>query len=190
MGKSVASIIFSKDRKSALLIQRRDIPVWVLPGGGIDAGESPEEAALRETKEETGFSAEIVRKIAEYSPYNRLSRYTYFFEVTPTAGEPTLGAETGDIQFFPIDKLPSLLPPNYPYWIQDAAAELPFVLYKKVEGTSYWMLLKLLLRHPDFCRALPFKINKSKEGQRRRQRGKMILQFQELQNTFQSQQVA
>ena len=150
MEKSVASIIFSKDRKSVLLIQRRDIPVWVLPGGGIDAGESPEEAALRETQEETGFSAKIVRKIAEYSPSNRLSRYTYFFEVAPIAGGPTLGAETGDIQFFSIDRLPSLLPPNYPYWIQDAAAELPFVLYKKVEGTSYWMLLKLLLQHPIF----------------------------------------
>lgn len=150
MEKSVASIIFSQDRKSVLLIKRKDIPVWVLPGGGIDAGESPEEAALRETLEETGFSVKIVRKIAEYSPYNRLSKHTYFFEVSPVAGKPTLGSETGDIQFFPIDKLPSLLPPNYPYWIQDAASEFLFVLYKKVEGTSYWMLLKLLLRHPIF----------------------------------------
>ncbi len=150
MGKSVASIIFSKDRKSVLLIKRRDIPVWVLPGGGIDAEESPEEAALRETEEETGFSGKIMRKIAEYSPYNRLSKHTYFFEVTPVMGEPTLGAETSDIRFFPIDKLPSLMPPNYPYWIKDAAAELPFVLYKKVEGTSYWRLLQLLLRHPIF----------------------------------------
>jgi 8-oxo-dGTP pyrophosphatase MutT (NUDIX family) len=155
--KSVASIIFSQDRKSVLLIKRRDIPVWVLPGGGIENEETPEHAAVRETEEETGFSVEIARKIAEYSPYNRLSKYTYFFEVVPVAGEPTLGAETGDIKYFSIGKLPSLLPPNYPYWIKDAAAEYPFVLYKKVEGTSYWTLVRLLIRHPIFVGKFLFK---------------------------------
>ena len=150
MEKSVASIIFSQDRTSILLIKRRDIPVWVLPGGGIDEGESPEEAAVRETEEETGFSAEIVRKVAEYSPSNRLSKYTYFFEVKTISGNPTLGDETADIQFFPINNLPSLMPPNYPYWIKDAVSNFPFILYKKVEGTSYWTLLKLLLTHPIF----------------------------------------
>ena len=150
MERSVASLMFSPDRKSVLLIRRRDIPVWVLPGGGIEDGESPEQAAIRETQEETGFSVDIVRKIAEYSPSNRLSKHTYFFEVKATGGEATLGEETGGIEFFPLDKLPSLMPPNYPYWIKDAALEYPFVLYKKVEGTSYWMLLKLLLQHPLF----------------------------------------
>lgn len=148
MIESVASIIFSPDRKSVLLIKRRDIPVWVLPGGGIEQGETPEEAAKRETHEETGYFVEIKRKIAEYSPSNKLSKYTCFFEMTPLSGKPTLGDETADIQFFPLDKLPSLMPPNYPYWIQDAQANYPFVLYKKVEGTSYGTLLKLLFRHP------------------------------------------
>ncbi len=148
MAQSVASIIFSSDRKSVLLIKRRDIPVWVLPGGGIEPGESPEDAAIRETHEETGYSVNIARKIAEYSPSNKLSKHTYFFEMIPISGKPTLGDETAGIQFFPLDKLPSLMPPNYPYWIQDAAASYPFVLYKKVEGTSYWTLLKLLLMHP------------------------------------------
>ena len=31
---------YSEDRKEILLIKRRDVPVWVLPGGGIDSGES------------------------------------------------------------------------------------------------------------------------------------------------------
>lgn len=34
--------------------------VWTYPKGRPDAGETPEEAALRETREETGFTAEIV----------------------------------------------------------------------------------------------------------------------------------
>ena len=124
--------------------------MWVLPGGGIEAGESPEDAAIRETEEETGLSVEIMRKVAEYSPTNRLSKYTYFFEMKRVGGDLTLGDETGDIGYFPVGKLPSLMPPNYPYWIKDAKADLPFVLYKKVEGASYWMLIKLLLLHPIF----------------------------------------
>jgi 8-oxo-dGTP diphosphatase len=39
MPKSVACILFNKNRSEVLLIKRKDIPVWVLPGGGIDPGE-------------------------------------------------------------------------------------------------------------------------------------------------------
>jgi len=37
--------------------------VWTLPKGGIDPGETREEAALREVREETGIEAEIVARI-------------------------------------------------------------------------------------------------------------------------------
>ena len=42
-----------------ILVKRRDCPVWVLPGGKIDDGETPEEAIIRETKEETGYDVII-----------------------------------------------------------------------------------------------------------------------------------
>jgi 8-oxo-dGTP diphosphatase len=35
--------------------------VWTLPGGGLDFGEAPADAALRELEEETGFRGEIDR---------------------------------------------------------------------------------------------------------------------------------
>lgn len=38
------------------LIYRPDKSIWNLPGGGIEANERPTDAALRETKEETGFT--------------------------------------------------------------------------------------------------------------------------------------
>lgn len=49
-----------------------------VPGGGIEAGETPEEAAVRELKEECGLDGTIVRKLAEL--YNN-DRTEYVFEV-------------------------------------------------------------------------------------------------------------
>ncbi|MFD2173083.1 RNA pyrophosphohydrolase [Rhodobacter lacus] len=47
--------------------QRIDNPgaAWQMPQGGIDAGEKPKEAALRELFEETGVRADLVEKIAK-----------------------------------------------------------------------------------------------------------------------------
>jgi mutator protein MutT len=39
--------------------QRGDI-VWNFPGGGIEEGETPEEACLREVREETGYTVRII----------------------------------------------------------------------------------------------------------------------------------
>ena len=49
-----------------LLIRARDLrsrPVWTLPKGAINAGESSAEAALREVREETGYRCEVVREL-------------------------------------------------------------------------------------------------------------------------------
>ena len=46
--------------------ERIDTPgAWQMPQGGIDEGETPREAALRELQEETGVSSELVRIEAE-----------------------------------------------------------------------------------------------------------------------------
>lgn len=42
-----------------------DAPAWQMPQGGIDAGEAPAEAALRELWEETGVTASLVEPLAE-----------------------------------------------------------------------------------------------------------------------------
>lgn len=146
--EAVACILFSAEHHHVLLIKRRDIPVWVLPGGGIDPGETPEAAACREMLEETGFAVRITRKIAVYSPLNRLSKTTHFFQVEPIAGKPTTGAETVAVTFFSLERLPKPMPPPYAFWIADATQNHPHILHKPVEGTSYWMFVKLLFKHP------------------------------------------
>ena len=45
-----------KNKKILLLHRTVGFKVWEFPGGGIEFGESPEEAAVRETKEETGLT--------------------------------------------------------------------------------------------------------------------------------------
>lgn len=42
-----------------------EVAAWQMPQGGIDAGEDPRAAALRELEEEIGVSADLVRVIAE-----------------------------------------------------------------------------------------------------------------------------
>lgn len=59
--KNVAILVVN-DRGEVLAGERADLPgVWQLPQGGIEDGETPEQAALRELSEEIGVSgAEIV----------------------------------------------------------------------------------------------------------------------------------
>jgi 8-oxo-dGTP diphosphatase len=144
---SVYGIIFSEDRSEVLLIKRRDIPVWVLPGGGLDPGETPERGALRELQEETGYTASIVRKVAEYLPVNAMTKLSHVFECKPVSGSASTGLETKEVQFFPVNSLPEM-PPPYAGWIADAKANTPGIIRKKIEGVTYWVLLKLLLQHP------------------------------------------
>jgi 8-oxo-dGTP pyrophosphatase MutT (NUDIX family) len=40
-----------------VLLRHRRLGIWVQPGGHVDAGESPDQAALRELAEETGLRA-------------------------------------------------------------------------------------------------------------------------------------
>lgn len=157
MLQSVACILI--EQENILLIQRRDIPVWVLPGGGIEPGEKPEEAAIREMQEETGIQVSIVRKIAEYTPINRLAHFTHFFEVRKISGYPATGFETLNIQFFHSKKLPSLLAPPYDDWIADALLYSSQILKKRLTSVTYRRLLTSFFKHPLLvCRFLLTKI--------------------------------
>lgn len=64
--KSATAVVFSEDSRQVLLIQREDLHTWSLPEGGIESGETPEQAALRETLEETGYLITVDRYIGKY----------------------------------------------------------------------------------------------------------------------------
>ncbi len=55
----VASCLVIENGK-LLMLEHRKIGKWLPPGGHVEAEEFPDEAALRETKEETGLDVEIL----------------------------------------------------------------------------------------------------------------------------------
>jgi 8-oxo-dGTP diphosphatase len=67
-------IIDLGDKRShrIVLIRRKNEPLgWALPGGFVDYGETVEQAAVREAKEETGLDIELVRQFHVYSKSDR-----------------------------------------------------------------------------------------------------------------------
>jgi 8-oxo-dGTP pyrophosphatase MutT (NUDIX family) len=71
--------------------------VWTFPKGRPDHGETPEDAALRETREETGEQAEIVDRIPGLFPGGVTD--TVYFLMRPT-GEPAAPpSETAAVQW-------------------------------------------------------------------------------------------
>lgn len=145
--KSVAGAIFSPNRSEILLVERRDVPVWVLPGGGIDKGESSENAIIREILEETGFTVKIERLVGHYTPINRLSKPTHLYECSILRGNALASSETRRVQFFPLSQLPKMIPPPFKNWIQDAFL-IQHPVQKKIVDVNYPTLFFHLLRHP------------------------------------------
>jgi 8-oxo-dGTP pyrophosphatase MutT (NUDIX family) len=111
--RSAFALIFSSDRTEVLMIERKDLPIWEFPGGGLDIGESPETAVIREVKEETGFDVEIVKILTTFD-LTLISQKIAFFECKIISGDLTLGDETKNIKFFSIQKIPRAHAPLCP----------------------------------------------------------------------------
>ncbi len=90
----VGIVVVTKDNKILLNKEYRYIVneySWEIPGGGIDEGETPEVAAIRELYEETGIKAEKVEKVGVFYPLNSFNSENvilFYTIIEPT--EPTL----------------------------------------------------------------------------------------------------
>lgn len=94
--------------------------LWALPKGHVDAGESPEQAALREVTEETGASGTAVAKLGDVKYVytrgggERVFKVVSFYLVRYRSGR--LGAigdpmrvEVADVRWLPLEDAPRLL---------------------------------------------------------------------------------
>ena len=69
-------IIIEIESIGIVLIKRKNPPYgWAIPGGFVDYGESLEEAAIREAKEETNLDVKLVRQLHTYSDPSRDPRH-------------------------------------------------------------------------------------------------------------------
>lgn len=140
-------IILNTDKTSVLLVKRKDIPLWVLPGGGIDDLESPEQAVIREVHEETGLKVAIERHCAEYTPINKLAAFTSLFICQAVEGQITPSSETEAVQFFNLQSLPSSFFFLHRDWLQDSLYS-SILVKKPIAQITYLNLFKYFLSHP------------------------------------------
>jgi 8-oxo-dGTP diphosphatase len=92
-----------------VLIKRNNPPEgWAIPGGFIDYGESAEDAAIREMREETGLELTSLRQFHVYSAPGRDPRFHTLTVVftAESAGIPKAGDDAGDARLFGPDELP------------------------------------------------------------------------------------
>jgi len=69
-------VIIELESRGIVLIRRKNPPYgWAIPGGFVDYGESLEEAALREAKEETNLDVQSLRQLHTYSDPRRDPRH-------------------------------------------------------------------------------------------------------------------
>ncbi len=75
------NVVVTNDAGEVLLIRRSDNDNWAVPGGAIDLGESLADAAVRETREESGVECEITGIVGIYTDPKHVILYTSNGEV-------------------------------------------------------------------------------------------------------------
>jgi ADP-ribose pyrophosphatase YjhB (NUDIX family) len=103
------NVAVTNDAGQLLLIRRSDNANWALPGGAVDFGESLAQAAIRETREETGVDCEITGLSGIYTDPAHVILYTSNGEVRQefsivltaraTSGQPTPSSETSEVRW-------------------------------------------------------------------------------------------
>ena len=119
-----AAVLIRDARGHILLVQQsyRSSAIWLPPGGWVDRGETPEQAACREAREEVGLEVAVGRPLAVGG--GGYGEVTILFDCMPL-GEPNLrlSDEIERAAFFPPDALPPLADQTR-RWLAEALAAL------------------------------------------------------------------
>jgi ADP-ribose pyrophosphatase YjhB (NUDIX family) len=111
---AVTAFAFVERHGRYLVLERGQEPYrgrWELPGGFIEAGESPAEAVSREIFEETGLHAETTNILGAYtSRYGDDGKWTVdvAFHCQALSGELSPSAESSDAAWVSIEQMPPL----------------------------------------------------------------------------------
>lgn len=154
---AVLILLYPRDGEVAFVLVRRTQTVMHhrdqigLPGGQVERGETPEETALRETREELGVSPDIVRVLGRLTPlYIQVSN----FSVTPVVGvaaeTPAFvpdPIETAEVIEMPLEHLLDAANVRMEDWvIRDLPVVVPFYSFgrHKVWGATAMILAEFV----------------------------------------------
>lgn len=109
---SVAALVIN-EKQEVLLIKRGVAPSkgkWALPTGFIEQHETPEEAVVRELKEEAGVSGVIRGLVGVYTEHTRMYGNVLLigYDLRITTGSPKSGSDTVAVKYFPLNRLPGI----------------------------------------------------------------------------------
>lgn len=133
------AVIFD-DAGRVLLCHRRDIDMWNLPGGGMESGELPTNAVIREVKEETGLDVTIERLVGVYGKPDR-DDVVFTFTCNVVGGQLTVTDESDAWQYFAPDNIPLNTNPKQVERVYDALkpADQPVFTMQDGPATQEWL---------------------------------------------------
>lgn len=113
----VGSAAIVENSEGKFLIGKRGVwpkDMWVFPGGGVEFGETSEQAVIREIKEETGLEiepTELVKVEEMIVPENSVHRVIFFYRAKVKGGKETPSSDIVELRWLTAEeilKLPNL----------------------------------------------------------------------------------
>lgn len=133
--------VITNGQGEVLLCHRTDYDLWNMPGGGVEEGESPWDAVVRETREEVHLDVAVERLTGVYwKP--AFPELVLTFVCRVVGGELGTSDEADDVRYFPADDLPDNTSPRQVERIRDALAGAEGSALRIQEGPGGWEMIE------------------------------------------------
>lgn len=111
--QGIATAIIT-DAGRVLMIRRREREgklLWAFPGGGIEDGETPEQAAVRETSEEVGLEVKAIKPLGE-RVHPQTGRHMSYVACEVVGGEARVAdeEELAEVAWIRLEEIPTYVP--------------------------------------------------------------------------------